>query len=94
MDIAIEQVRVSDVSAMASHTIREMDLGRSIGVIVMAIRKHDGHMLFNPPADTPVCSGDFLIVMGKQENLRSLESLLSEPRSPKSQVSGNRPSAG
>jgi len=94
MDIAIEQVRVSDVSAMASRTIREMDLGRSIGVIVMAIRKHDGHMLFNPPADTAVFSGDFLIVMGKQENLRTLETLLSEPRSPNRSGGGNRPSAG
>ena len=47
-DIAIEQVRVSETSDMASRTIREMQLGRDVGVIVMAIRKGDGQMLFNP----------------------------------------------
>jgi voltage-gated potassium channel len=51
---------------------------RDIGVIVMAIRKGDGRMLFNPPADTAVEGGDYLIVMGRQESLRTLEGLLAE----------------
>jgi len=76
-DIAIEQVRVSEGSQMASRTIREMQLGRDVGVIVMAIRKADGQMIFNPPADTGVHGGDFLIVMGRPNNLRSLETLLA-----------------
>src|SRR5690242_10666509 len=42
MDIAIEQVRVSELSDMANKTIREMQIGRNVGVIVMAIRKNDG----------------------------------------------------
>ena len=46
----------------------------------MAIRNRDGHMIFNPPADTAVQAGDYLIVMGRQENLRTLETLLAEPR--------------
>ena len=79
-DIAIEQVRVSETSDMASRTIREMQLGRDVGVIVMAIRKGDGQMLFNPPADTAVHGGEYLIVMGRQENLRTLETLIAEPR--------------
>jgi len=44
---------------------------------VMAIRKRDGKMLFNPPADTAIHGGDFLIVMGGQESLRTLETLLA-----------------
>ena len=46
-------------------------------MIVLAIRKADGSMEFNPPADTAVSGGDYLIVMGKQENLHSLESLIA-----------------
>jgi len=75
MDISIEQVRVSAGSEVASKTIREMQLRRNLGVIVMAIRRADGSMLFNPPADTSVEGGDYLIVMGKQEELLALESL-------------------
>ena len=78
MDIAIEQVRISENSEMVNKTIREMQIGRDVGVIVMAIRKRDGKMLFSPPADTAVAAGDFLIVMGRQENLRTLETLLAE----------------
>jgi len=80
MDIAIEQVRVSEHSPMASHSIKEMQIGRDVGVIVMAIRKGDGRMMFNPGADTRVDAGDHLIVMGQQENLDTLESLLAVPK--------------
>jgi voltage-gated potassium channel len=76
-DIAIEQVRVAEESRMASHTIQEMQLGRQYGVIVLAIRRKDGEMTFNPSAETSVQSGDFLIVMGRQQNLRTLEGMLA-----------------
>jgi voltage-gated potassium channel len=78
MDIAIEQMRVSETSEVVSRTIKEMQYRRDVGVIVMAIRKGDGHMLFNPPADTAVEGGDYLIVMGRQESLRTLEGLLAK----------------
>jgi len=79
-DIAIEQVRVAETSEMVSKTIRDMQLGRDLGVIVMAIRNRDGSMLFNPPADTAVRAGDYLIVMGRLEMLRTLEGLLADGR--------------
>src|SRR5271157_336350 len=79
-DIAIEQVRVADTSEMVSRSIRDMQLGRDLGVIVMAIRNRDGRMLFNPPADTAVRAGDYLIVMGRREMLRTLEGLLADAR--------------
>jgi len=82
MDISIEQVRVSAGSEVAAKTIREMQLRRNMGVIVMAIRRHDGNMLFNPPADTSVQAGDYLIVMGKQEDLTALEGLAEAKRVP------------
>jgi voltage-gated potassium channel len=75
MDITIEQVRVSAGSEVAAKTIREMQVRRNMGVIVMAIRRRDGSMLFNPPADTAVEAGDYLIVMGKQHDLTALEEL-------------------
>ena len=79
-DIAIEQVRVSGSSEMVSKTIKEMQLRKEVGVIVMAIRRESGEMVFNPPAETAVQGGDYLIVMGRPGNLRTLETLLAEPR--------------
>jgi voltage-gated potassium channel len=80
MDVAIEQMRVAEDSGVVSRTIRDMQLGRDYGVVVLAIRKRSGEMNFNPPADTAVQAGDFLIVMGRQENLENLEALLAESR--------------
>jgi voltage-gated potassium channel len=79
-DIAIEQVTVGSHTEAISKTIKEMHLGRDLGVIVMAIRKSDGRMSFNPPADTAIQAGDCLIVMGRQESLRTLEGLVAERR--------------
>jgi len=76
MDMAIEQVRVAETSEVVSKTIKELQIRREVGVIVMAVRKREGHMIFNPPADTAVEGGDYLIVMGRQESLRTLETLL------------------
>src|SRR3954447_19589228 len=53
-DIAIEQIRVAEASQMVSKTIRDLQLGRDFGVIVMAIRTTDGHMHFNPTAESMV----------------------------------------
>jgi voltage-gated potassium channel len=78
MDISIEQVRVVEDSEVVSKSIKELRLGRDLGVIVMAIRKKDGAMLFNPPADTAVQGGDYLIVMGRQNDLRALENLVEQ----------------
>ena len=75
MDVSIEQVRISETSEVVSKSIKDMQLSRDLGVIVMAIRKSDGTMLFNPPADTAVHGGDYLIVMGQMQNLHALESL-------------------
>ena len=80
MDVSIEQVRVSENSEVVSKTIKEMQISRELGVIVMAIRKNDGKMLFNPPADTAVHGGDYLIVMGQVQNLRALETLATGAR--------------
>ena len=81
-DIAIEQVRVDESSDVVSRTIKDMQLRKEVGVIVMAIRTADGRMMFNPPADTAVKAGDFLIVMGRPDNLRDLETLLAGVRPP------------
>jgi voltage-gated potassium channel len=79
-DVSIEQVQVASDSEMVNRTIKEMQLRREVGVIVLAIRNADGRMVFNPPAETAVGGGDYLIVMGRPGNLRSLENLLAGKR--------------
>jgi voltage-gated potassium channel len=79
-DVAIEQVRVAETSEMVARSLQEMQLRKVVGVIVMAIRKSSGEMVFNPSAETAVQGGDYLIVMGRPDDLRALETLLADPR--------------
>ena len=73
----IEQVRVPEASEFAAHSLEQTRIRRELGVIVLAIRKADGRMLFNPPAETVISAGDHLIVMGEPGNLRTLENMMS-----------------
>ena len=77
LDVDIEQVRVPESSEFASRSLQQTSIRRELGVIVLAIRKSDGSMVFNPPADSVISAGDHLIVMGEPKNLRTLETLIS-----------------
>jgi voltage-gated potassium channel len=78
LDVGIEQVRVPATTGAASKTLHQMQIRRDLGVIILAIRKSDGRMLFNPPAEAEVESGDYLIAMGETANLQKLEQMLME----------------
>jgi voltage-gated potassium channel len=80
LDVGIEQVRVPASSELVSKSLGELQLRKELGVIVLAIRKSDGTMLFNPPAEAEIEGGDFLIVMAESANLPRLEQLLAEVR--------------
>src|SRR5580658_9996232 len=67
LNVGIEQVRVPASSGLASKTLQQMQIRRDLGVIVLAIRKSDGRMLFNPPAEAEIEGGDYLIAMGETD---------------------------
>jgi voltage-gated potassium channel len=80
LDVGIEQFSVAATSEFASKSLAESKIRSELGVIVLAIRKSDGQMQFNPPAEAEIRAGDFLIVMGEAANLRKLEQVLAEVR--------------
>jgi voltage-gated potassium channel len=77
LDVMIEQFRVNEQATVVSRTLRELMLRNHTGVMVLAVRKPDGKMVFNPPAETRIAAGDFLIAMGRQSDLRAFDELLA-----------------
>jgi voltage-gated potassium channel len=75
--IMLEQVCVGVGTKFVSKTLGTMlaDIGRNI--ILLAIRHSDGQMVFNPPADSRIAAGDFLIVLGERPSLKKLEEVLT-----------------
>ncbi len=80
LDVGIEQFSVAAGSELASKSLLEAGIRRDLGVIVLAIRRSDGRMEFNPAAEAEIHAGDYLIVMGELASLRKLEQVLSEVR--------------
>jgi voltage-gated potassium channel len=78
LDVGIEQVRVPNASPYASKTLLDLQIRRELGVVIMAIRKSDGRMIVNPPAEAEIDSGDYLIAMGEAANLARLTKMFTE----------------
>jgi voltage-gated potassium channel len=80
LDVGLEQLQVTGGSEFAGKSLKQIQLRREQGVIVLAIRKANGEMVFNPPADALLVSGDFLVAMGEHDDLRALEAMLAGER--------------
>lgn len=77
LEAAIEQIQVGSGSPYVGKTLAEMHLRHETGVIVLAIRRPNGEMRFNPPAENTIQGGDYLIAMGESQGLEKLERMLT-----------------
>lgn len=73
----MEQFRVAPGTERLAKSLGEILQGRNLALIVLAIRRADAEMIFNPPPSTKVAAGDFLIVLGEQPDLEQLEKALT-----------------
>jgi voltage-gated potassium channel len=76
LNVSIEQVRVAENSSWVSRSLKDLQIRREVGVIVLAIRRSNGQMVFNPDAEVVVNGGDDLIAMGDGDQLKKLELIL------------------
>jgi voltage-gated potassium channel len=75
LDLQIEETLVDAGSRLAGRTLRESRLRLELGIIVVAIKKTNGHMLANPQGDAVMEAGDTLIALGHRQQLDQLEKL-------------------
>ena len=69
LDLQIEEVPVAAGSGLDGRTIEVTGVRADIGLILVAVKKKNGHMLFNPPDSAALAAGDTLIVLGKRQQL-------------------------
>jgi voltage-gated potassium channel len=73
LDLNLEQVHLADASPLVGRSLLDAGLRQKYGVVVVGIRRRDGHMDFNPPPDAEMRAGDDLVVLGRSESLKELE---------------------
>ena len=75
LDFEIGEVRITATSSLVGKNLSDPAIPRQAGVIVLALRGADGTMTFNPPPESIIRADDCLIVIGKDEHIKRLESL-------------------
>jgi voltage-gated potassium channel len=71
MDIELEEVRVAKNSVYSGKKLADTDIRKELNLIVIAVRKKDGKMVFNPGPNTTIEDEDILISMGEKDSLES-----------------------
>jgi voltage-gated potassium channel len=75
LDLNMEQVQIADGAPLAGRSIIEANLRQRFGVVVVGIQRASGAMEFNPPPESIMRIGDYLVVLGQAKNLRDLEAV-------------------
>ena len=73
IELAMEQIAIAARSPLVDRSIVAANLRQRFGVIVVAIQRQDGTMEFNPDPDTAMRAGDKLVVLGRPDSLKQLE---------------------
>lgn len=77
LELQMEESLIAPRSKLAGTTIQDSQMRQELGIIIVAIKKAKGGMVFNPPSDARMEAGDILITLGHREQLNRLELLAS-----------------
>jgi voltage-gated potassium channel len=72
-DIELEEVKVAENSEYSGKRLVDTDIRRELNLIIIAVKKADGHMVFNPGPSTVIEDNDTLIAMGERKSLAQFE---------------------
>ncbi len=72
LDLSMEEVLVSEASPLNGPSIAKAGIRNEYGVIIVAIKRGNGDMIFNPAADVRIQSRDTLVTLGPKDALLRL----------------------
>ena len=73
LDLNFEEVLISNDSTYVGHKLRFTNIRAELDVVIIAVRRRDGDMIFNPSGDAHIEAGDLLIAVGRAESLARLK---------------------
>ena len=72
IDLSLEEIPVGAGADIIGLPLRDSGIRQRLDLIIVAIKRLDGTMLFNPQPDTVILQGDTLIALGSKANLDKL----------------------
>ena len=79
LELQIEEIELRKGSDLVGASLRDSPIKSALGIIVVAVKKPDEKMLYNPAPETVLDAGDVLITLGRRENLDRLETMSRGP---------------
>lgn len=76
-EIQMEEIPVSPSSWLVDVMLKDSGIRQNYNLIIIAIKKSDGSMIFNPSFDASINAGDTVIAVGEEVNLHKLEKILN-----------------
>ena len=76
LGLRMEELTVSDHGKIANSTVKDSNIRRDYNLIVVAIKRDQGEMLFNPNPNSMILKSDTLIVLGEYTKIKELEKII------------------
>ncbi|MDA8164177.1 MAG: potassium channel protein [Desulfobacteraceae bacterium] len=73
LGLRLEELSVSESAAAVNKSLQDSGIRKEHDLIVVAIKREEGGMLFNPSPQTVILPRDILVVLGKHEDIKALE---------------------
>jgi voltage-gated potassium channel len=80
LELEVEQIEIGGGSPFVDRALKDTGIRSDLDVIVIAIKRGGGKMVFNPAADTIIKEHDALVVIGSHTSLESLEKMANPKR--------------
>jgi|GEM_PF-1024907 len=78
--IQMEEIPVKESSQLVNVQLKDSGIRQNYNFIIIAIKKPDGNMLFNPSFEATIMPDNTVIAVGELENLKKLEKILNPLR--------------
>ena len=76
LELQMEELELSAQSSLPGKNLIESELRPKFNLIIIAIKKQNGDMVYNPTADVILEAGDTLIVVGQKTDLEQVKIML------------------
>ncbi len=75
--IQIEEAPVSNKSKLVNIMLKDSGIRQKYNIIITAIKKNTGKMIFNPSSETILEPGDVIIALGREKDMKLLHDALN-----------------
>ncbi len=76
LGLMMEEGRVGSRSNLIGKNLIDSRLRQDFGVIIVAIKRASGEMIFNPMPSETLDEGDVIVVIGKKKDLMRMSEIL------------------